>query len=292
MSVNEFIPQLWAGTLLKNLNRAHVAKECCNRDYEGDIKDMGDSVKITSLGRVTIRTYTKNLTLASPEELNMASQMLVIDQGQYFNFIIDDVDKAQAAGSLMSGAMDEAAWGMADTADQFIIDTLYDGVATSSPDNFLDSRALGTGAGDEDAYETLVDLGVLLTESNVPTTGRWALVPPWVYGLLQKDPRFVSFGTQGNLDRLRNGVVGEAAGFTIKQSNNIYQAAVTNSWANSVTYAIITGSKIAATYADQIAKTEAFRPPDKFGDAVKGLHVYGMKVTRPNAIAICPVTQA
>ena len=93
MTINNFSPTAWAGSVLKNLNDAHVYATCCNRDYEGDIKSFGDTVKINSLGRVTVSDYTKNSTISAPETLIGAGQTLTIDTAKYFNFEIDDIDK-------------------------------------------------------------------------------------------------------------------------------------------------------------------------------------------------------
>lgn len=286
MSIDNFTPALWAAELLENLNTAHVAANVVNRDYEGDIKAAGDTVQINSIGRVTIGSYTKNSNIGDPETLDDSMLSLVIDQAKYYNFQVDNIDKAQNKPKVMSAAMEEAAWGLADVSDRFLIALLYAGVASASPDNLLTSRALGVGAADEDAYETLVDLGVKLDESDVPSGNRWVLIPPWVHGLLLKDPRFVSFGTEENIELRKGGAIGTIeAGFTVYKSNNIYPAL-------SSVYAMIAGSKMAATFAEQVVETEAYKPEKRFADALKGLHVYGAKVARPNALAALPVTVA
>lgn len=285
MSINNFIPTVWSGTLLEALNDAHVATNCVNREYEGEIQSFGDQVRINAFGRVTTYAYTKAADITAAQQLQDASMSLIIDQGRYYNFEIEDVDKAQIKPKIMTAAMKEAAYDLADVSDEFLILLMNNGVATAAPDNLMTTRALGTGAADEDAYETLVDMGVLLKESNAPKGDWFAMMPAWVHGLLLKDPRFVSFGTPENIARAKGGAVGQVAGFTIYESNNIYSAL-------SSTYAIIAGSKSATTYAEQVTKTEAYRPPLRFADAVKGLHIYGAKVTRPNALVVIPVTVA
>lgn len=284
MTINNIIPTLWAGRLLQHLNDAHVYANVVNRDYEGDIKAWGDSVKINSIGRVTIRSYTKGSAITGPETLQDSALWLLIDQGDYFNFIIDDADKAQQKPKIMSEAMREASWGIGDSIDVFLATLLQAGVASASPDNTLTAVTLGTGAGDDDAYETMVDLDVKLTESNAPSGDRWVVVPPWVHGLLRKDPRFVSFGTGENLAVARGKPIGRIANLTIHESNNVPLS--------STTYTIIAGYKGAATFAEQVASVEGFRPDDRFGDAMKGLYIYGGKVTRPYALASVDADQA
>jgi len=284
MSLNNFIPTLWAVELLENLNDKHVYVDLLNRDYEGQIKNLGDTVKINSIGRVTIATYTKNGAINAPETLDDSQLMLAITEAKYFNFEIDDIDKKQQQPKLMGEAMKEAGWGLSDVADTFVAALLEAGVATASPDNTLTAATVGTGASDADAYELLVDLGVRLDESNCPEDGRWVVIPPWYRGMLLKDPRFVSFGTDKNRENLKNGQVGEAAGFLITVSNNVP--------VSGSAYTVIAGHKVAASFAEQINDPEGFRPEGSFSDAMKGLHLYGSKVSRPYALASVVVTSA
>lgn len=285
MSLDNMIPTLWAVELLENLNDAHVYAPLLNRDYEGQISVVGDTVKINSIGRVTITPYTKNGALGAPETLDDGQLMLAITQAQSYNFEIDDIDKRQQQPKMMRQAMEEAGWGLSDVADSFLATLLEAGVATAAPDNTLAAAtSVGVGASDNDAYELLVDLGVRLDESNVPGNGRWVVIPPWFHGALLKDPRFVSFGTDANRAMLKNGQIGEAAGFMVAKSNNVPLA--------GSAYTIIAGYRGAATFAEQINDPEGFRPEASFSDAMKGLHLYGAKVSRPYALASVVATAA
>src|SRR3989304_5615881 len=124
MTLSNVNPVIWAGALPLNLNDAHVYAQAFNRNYEGDIADFGDSVKINSIGRVATQTYTKNGSLTGPETLDDAQQVLLIDQAIAINFEIDDIDKRQQRPKLMRAAMVEASWALADTADAFLATTL------------------------------------------------------------------------------------------------------------------------------------------------------------------------
>lgn len=306
MTISNFNPLIWSRAFLENLNKMHVFAELMNHDYEGEIKDAGDTVKISSIGRITVSNYTRNAgaggtaaapTIAGinrPEILQGSSLYLTIDQAKYFNFEIDDVDKWQQKPKLMSKAMKEAAYSMADAVDLFCNSTLQTGVAgtTDATGNRLEARTIGTGAGDDDAYETLVDLGVKLSENDVPKAARWVVVPPWYYGMLLKDVRFTNYGTSQNRETLANGRIGRAAGFEVHESNNISGATSGTLASAGGVYTILAGTNDAATFAEQVDKVEAFRPQDGFNDAVKGLHLYGAKVTRPYALASCACTQA
>ena len=144
MSVDRFIPSLWAATLLENLNDAHVAVNLCNRNYEGDISQMGDTVRITSIGRVTISNYTKNSTSITPETLDDSQQVLTVDQAKYFAFEVDDIDARQVRddGALMDVAMRDAAWGLGDAADTSVLSAMQ---AQGDTGNALGALTIGTG---------------------------------------------------------------------------------------------------------------------------------------------------
>lgn len=282
MSIDNFIPIVWAVELLENLNDKHVYGSLYNRDYEGDIAKAGDSVKINSIGRISIATYTKDSTALTFEAVDDAQLVLLIDQAKYYAFEIDDVDKRQQIPKLMGDAMREAAWGLSDTMDAFLASALESGVASGN--KLSAETSVGTGASDGDAYEILVDLGVKLDEDNTPESGRWVVIPPWYHGMLLKDPRFVSFGTDPNRSTLTNGLVGEAAGFQIHKSNNVP--------VSGSAYTVIAGHPMAATLAEQINDPEALRPEGSFSDAMKGLHLYGQKITRPDQLASVVATSA
>lgn len=304
MALDNFNPTLWSSVFLANLNRRHVHADVMNRDFEGEVKH-GATLKISSIGRVTVKDYTRNAgagnTAASPtiagidrpEILIGSSLFLTIDQQKYFNFEIDDIDSWQQTPKLMSKAMKEAAYAMANTVDLFANSTLQTGVAGTADGNGnrLDARTIGTGAGDDDAYELLVDLGVKLKENDV-FDDYWVIVPPWFTGMLQKDERFVGNGTSENTRVLENGKIGKAAGFDIRESNNLSGATSGTLAVAGGVYTILAGVKSAGTFAEQIDKVEGFRPQDGFNDAMKGLHNYGAKVTRPYALASCAVTKA
>src|SRR3990167_5720863 len=284
MSITNFNPTIWSKGFLVNLNKRHVFADVLNREYEGEIKEAGDTVKISSIGRITVKAYTRNAGLGGtaasptiagierPEILQGSSLFLTISEGDYFNFAVDDVDKYQQQPKLLDRAMREAAYSMANDVDLFVNSVLQTGVSgtTDGTGNRLAARTIGTGAGDDDAYETLVDLGVKLKEADV-TGETWVAVPPWFIGMLQKDVRFTNYGTGPNRETLMNGNIGRAAGFDIKESNNLSGATSGTLAVAGGVYTIIAGVKDAATYADQIKMIEAFRPQDGFNDAIKGL---------------------
>lgn len=281
MAITNFIPQIWSARLLENLRKALVYGQAgvVNRDYEGEIRQAGDRVHIHNIGPITVFDYTRNQDMPAPEQLSDERRTLVIDQAKAFNFQIDDIDAAQSNPKLMDAAMREAAYALADAADRYIA-SLYTGAG-----NAIGSDASPVNVTSSNAYDYLVDLSVVLDERNVPKTGRWVIVPPWFVGLLLKDERFVASGTTAAEERLQNGTVGRAAGFTVLESNNVpfVQGDGETTLDN---YKIIAGHAMGWSYAEQINKVEAYRPERRFADAVKGLHLYGAKVVRPEALVV------
>ena len=284
MAVTNFIPELWSARLLNALDKSHVFANVVNRDYEGDIKKMGDTVHINTIGAVTIGTYTQNTDFSSgPETLATTDQTLTIDQAKYFNFQVDDIDAAQAAGDIMDKAMTRAAYGLADASDKYIAGILA-GAADAT--NTVSTSAVALTS--SNVYENVVKMRTILDKANVPTAGRWLVIPPEMYALILLDDRFVKTGGEMAEGILRTGLVAQAAGFDIYLSNNCVSADVSS----KVTYTITGGVDAAATYAEQIVSTEAYRPEKRFADAVKGLHVYGAKVVDKAQIACLKATFA
>lgn len=278
MSVKNFIPQIWSARLLAHLDKIHVYAGLVNRDYEGEIKQFGDTVKINQIGDITIKKYT-GAAIGAPDDLTGEQDTLTIDQANYFNFAIKDVDNAQTNPKLMNEAMARAAYGLNDTVDSLLAGIMVAGAAGaigSDESPFVPTK--------DDAYDLLVDLGTELTEKNVPLLGRWVVVPPFYHGLLQKDSRFVGNGTDVNMAILQGGHIGAAAGFQIYVSNNVPNT-------DGAKYKILGGTNAGASFAEQITETEGYRPESNFSDAVKGLHLCGVKVLQKNALATLTVNR-
>ena len=272
-----FIPTVWAARLLTALEKSLVYGQAnvCTKAFEGEIRASGNTVKIASIGDVTIGDYTKDMDILDPEVLSDSDQSLTIDQQKYFNFYVDSVDRAQQNVNVLDEAMRRSAWALREKADAFLAGIMDAGVDAN---NKIGSTTTPETPTKDNAYEYLVDLGVMLDEDDVPLEGRFVIVPAWFHGLLLKDERFVKAGTTMSDRALSNGEVGEAAGFSILKSNNVPNTSGTK-------YKLIAGHRMATAYAEQIVDLQTYKPEKRFGDAVKGLHVYGAKVVRPTALA-------
>lgn len=266
MSVQNFKPAIWSARLLANLDKKLVYGNFVNRDYEGEIKEKGDKVKINRIGPVTVKDFTGD-DIDAAEKLTSEQVELAIDQAKYFNFKVDDVDAVQSNVALIDRGMDRAAYAIGDVIDNHIASFTKDSGIKIGSDSAPITVTPAT------AYDALVDLSVALNENNVDKAGRFAAVPPWYLGLLSKDPRFTK-----EYRILENGLVDGAnvAGFTLYESNNVVKKAEN--------YSILAGTEMGIAYAGQISKIEAYRPEKGFADAIKGLFVYGTKVIEPKAL--------
>lgn len=354
MAITHFQPEVWSATLLSILEKGLVfaGPGVVNRDYEGDIAQAGDTVHIVGIARGTVQNYTKDTDL-TVEVLTDNEQLLTIDQQKAFDFEIDDIDKRQSrnGGALMTQAAEDYGYLLRDAADQFLAGKMAAGAQAAN-----NLGTVSVSAADTDAYnKVLVKLRTKLSRANVPTQGRFVIVPPEFHEKLLLDSRFIKVNEAGTDTGLRNGMVGRAAGFDILESNNAPTAVrtvsdgVTTSSSKTLTSAtaaftqsdvgalvsdggtkittgttiasvesatsvtmsansaaagtgisvtigtagsllVIAGTPMATSYAEQISKVEAFRPEKRFADGLKGLHLYGGKVVRPEAIASASVT--
>ncbi|MHB0863318.1 P22 coat protein - protein 5 domain protein [Paenibacillus sp. SEL3] len=270
MTVQHFIPTIWSARLNESLKKNLVYGNVINTDYEGEIQGQGSTVKINSIGAVTIGNYDKIAGIGNPQELDATQKTLVIDQAKYFNFQVDDVDDAQANVNLLDGGIVEASYGLANVVDQYLAGFYTEVKAENTIGNDT-APIIPTSS---TAYDLLIDLGVLLDENNVPESERFVVVPAWYYGLLLKDARFTK---DSNI--IRTGYVGDIDSMTVYKSNNVPNT-------GGAKYKIIAGHKSAISFAGQVDSVEAFRPEKQFSDAVKGLQVFGAKCIKPEALAV------
>lgn len=269
MAITTFIPEVWAARLLEHYTRNLVFGSLVNRNYEGEISQYGDTVHINSIEDVTVKDYTPNTDIENPEQLTTTDQTLMINHGKYYNFYVDDVDKVQARGDLMDAAMRNAARLLAEDTEDYIASTIVSeaGIKTGL-----------TGAVNKDnVYAAIIAIKTALDKENVPREGRWLVVPSQVEGLLLQNDLIIRSNGQRDRNDLTGGAVAMVAGFQLHCSN-------------ALTDKMIASNNEAITFANQLTKTEAYRPEKKFADGVRGLNLCGAKVTRPKAVAVYTIT--
>lgn len=286
MATNHFIPQVWSAKILEALDKELVYAELFNTDYEGEITEVGDTVHIAKVGDVTIKDFDCDNDIESPDDVKVEDLTLDIDQAKYFNISVCDVNEVQSKISLLDTATQRAGYGFADVCDEYLGSLL---AASGTVKTGLGTKEAPIAITADNAYETLVKMKTGLDKANLPKQERKVVVPPEFEGFMLLDPRFVAVPADASQDRLAEGTVYRAAGFEIRTSNNVPSEAGGDTGSTTV-YSIVGSSQIQGTFAQQILKTEAYRPEKRFADAVKGLHVYGAKVLRPQVVAVATVS--
>ncbi|MBE6602252.1 MAG: P22 coat protein - protein 5 domain protein [Ruminococcaceae bacterium] len=276
MAITNFIPTVWSENLYRALDKQYIAVANCNREFEGDIREQGNVVKICGLGNVSVSKYTKNVNMSAPETLSDNVRELAIDQAKYFNFQIDDVDRVQATPRLMELAMKNAANALANDADAYVY-KLYDQAGIT-----LNVSA----ASESNIVNTLISARTKLHVNNVADPNDIVIeVSPEVAELILKAKVNLS---SDNTEILETGCIGSIAGCKIFVSNNIVKTEIDS----SIKHQCLVRTKRAIAFAEQLSEIDAYRPELRFADAVKGLHLYGAKVVYPNEMVTLSVAIA
>lgn len=279
MSFINFIPTVWNEAIQRDLERNCVFAEDCNRQYEGAVKNRGDSVKILGVGKPTIRTLARanaDADIAGPETIDDLSSTLYINQIAYFNYMVGDIDKAQAVGGIMDALNAETTEGLANVVDQYLASF----VADSNVKKLYNSEPKvvnGTASSGEknvlyildEAIERMYDNDVSQNTKLVVT------ITPRFYTLFKQ--AYIDKATN-NVQELKRGQVAMYGDVIVKMSNNVHK---TNSGAYDN---IMIRTQRAVAYVNPLTHTEAYRPEKKFADAVKGFILYDAKVVRPKEI--------
>lgn len=265
MAYSNFKPIVWSEHIQTELNRNAVLVEDCNTEFEGDAV-RGQKVKILGVARPTVGDYTGE-NIGAPEEVADSAQFLEITQAKFFNFGVDDVDKAQSIDGLMPALLEESAAALAKERDIFIASqALNAGKITES--TAITSADEAKAALDE-AFVWLWGNGVNVGDEAVIN------VTPWFYNLF-KD-KLTAIYTD-NMELIKRGIVGMYNGAMVKISNNLHNDGTDDY--------LMVRTKKAIAFAGQINETEAYRPEQLFKDAVKGLDTYGARVVRPNELYV------
>lgn len=287
-SASGFVPEIWSGKLVEKLYLSTVFGEISNTDYEGEIRQQGDIVKIRTTPSIVIRDYEIGGSL-NYENPTSPKVELQINKAKYFAFNVNDVDEHQSDIKLMDNWSDDAGEQMKIALDADVLSTVYADVAAenagATAGAISGSYNLGTTGAPvaitkADVIDYIVDCGTVLDEQNVPDTGRWIVLPAWMCGMLKKSDLRDASITGDGVSPMRNGRIGMIDRFTVYKSNNLD---VVVDGVDNVTN-IIFGHKKAITWASQMTNMESLKNPTDFGDLVRGLNVYGFKVIDPNAI--------
>ncbi len=290
-----FIPKLWSGKILEKFYDATVLAAIANTDYAGEITNMGDTVAIRSKPTITIRDYEANQSLLV-ERPSAPSQDLVIDRGKYWNVIVDDVMEVQADLDLLGMWADDASEQIKITVDTDVLGILNADIDAANKGATAGSRSgnidLGDAAapldlvaknptgGQVEVVDAIIRLSQVLDEQNIPEQGRWLIMPAWMTAMISRSELRDSSLTGDGVSMLRNGRLGMIGRFTCYMSNLLPTATETGIDPTRI-YA---GHSHGLTFASQLTKLETLRSEQTFGTLMRGLQVYGMKVTDGTAL--------
>lgn len=286
-----FIPEIWSGKLIENFYDATVLAAISNTDYEGEIRQYGDTVNIRTTPEITLRDYVKGQTLVV-ENPDKPKIQLLIDKGEYFACVEDDIDKVQSDINLMDTWTKDASERMKIKIDQRVLTDLLPDIAATNKGatagRISSSFNLGTtlspltvtkdgAGGTTSVVDLIVDMGTVLDEANAPEAGRFIVVPAKMAGLIKKSELKDASLTGDGTSVVRNGRLGMIDRFTVYVSHNLY--------VSSGKYSIVAGHKMGFTFASQMTNMETIRSESTFGNIIRGLQVYGYKVVKGEALS-------
>lgn len=270
-----FVPEVWSKKLQAKFYASTSLAECCNTDWEGEIKEKGSKVMIRVTPTVIIGDYTEEQKITYQDLADDKIEMTV-DKAKFFAFKVGDIDKAQSDIKVINEATGDAAKNMKISVEKGVYGSVY-ASATQTIASLQMTKLL--------VLDWIVDAGVALAEKNAMDgdDSPFILIPPWVSGMIKKsDLKDASISGDGK-STLRTGRLGMIDNFTIYVSNNLAGGTTVGSPAQCMA-----GTRKAISFASQFTKTETLRLQETFGDAVRGLNVYGFKVTQPDALVSMP----
>lgn len=301
-----FIPEIWSGKLVEKFYDATVLAAISNTDYEGEIRNQGDTVHIRTRPDITIADYTPDTEL-SIQRPNAPTLELVIDKAKYFNAVADDIWATQADMDMMSMWAEDASEQMKVTIDREVLAQTFLGGASAQNRGASAGRLSGDinlgvtatplaltprtpASGEVEVIDLIVNMGQILDEQNIPESGRWLVIPAWMSSMIKRSElRDVSLSGDGT-SMARNGRLGIIDRFTLYMSNLL--PAGTDGGVGAGNTALFAGHSMGCTFASQLTKMETMRSERTFGNLMRGLQVYGTEVIKPEALVEAIVTKA
>jgi len=275
--LTNFISEVWSQKLTTLLDKSGVMMQCVNRNYEGDIKNAGDTVHIRTFGDVTVKDYSGSITY---DELTSPISTLLIDQKKYFAFKVDDISKAQSNVDIMAGYLDRAKIAIDLAKDSFLLGKHVDVPAGS----IIGSDSTPVALTKDNIYTNFVAISKALKKANATSKGQkpWIVINPDIEALLIQAPEFIQANKTGD-NTLIEGSIGKIAGLDVLVCTNFASTAGK--------YYVLAGTNDAITFASQVVEIESIRLHESFDTAVRGLYVYGAKTVLPNALAklVCTI---
>lgn len=304
-----FIPTLWSGKLLAKFYQNTILSEICNTDYEGELKNQGDTIRIRLAPSITISDYTagSNLNYEVPTPI---FQDMQVNKGKYFGVQVNDVLAYQSDMNLMNMFTDDAAKQLKIAIEDEVFFNCFvtegpaaaNEGATAGAISAAYNLGIDTTPVDQTTAENILKcilrMSTVLDEQNVPESGRWLIMTPYDRHLLMQSSLAQAYFTGDSSSTIRTGKIGMIDRFEVYVSNLLPRgaagkalvsgltdpatgAAVANAKARRL---MVAGTKHAISFAMTVNKTEPLRNQTDFGDIVRGLAVFGRKVVKPEAL--------
>lgn len=302
-----FIPEIWSGKLVEKFYASTVLAAISNTDYEGEIKNKGDRVKIRTKPTISIHNYEADGLLGLDRPTGGTVE-LYIGNGKYFSVILDDVMEVQSDLNILSMWSDDAAQQMKIAVDSDVLDGIYgqmvaqnQGVAAGAISGSLNLGVQGTplavvgrnpGVGQLELLDVLLRMGQVLDEQNIPEVDRWVVLPAWAGRMIKQSELRQAYLSGDSVSMLRNGRLGMVDRFTIYISNLLPNNGSDSTHFNAGEWPIYAGHAHGLTFASQISKVETLRSELTFGQILRGLQVYGYQVVDGRALVQAQVTPA
>lgn len=301
-----FAPQIFSQKVLKFFRRASVAEDITNTDYTGEIENFGDTVNIIKEPTITVSSYTRG-SVVNTQDLADDQITLTVDQANAFAFKIDDIEERHSHVNFEALATSSGAFSLKRKYDANVLQALSDGAGIAGADDAslsggltTTNSALGTASSpinveaDDAGINLMLLMARVLDDQSVPEENRWFVAPPIFYEkMFQAGNKIAEVQVTGDAtSNLRNGLAtpGTLAGFRCYKSTALNstagtdQVTMTGLATDGSENVILAGHISAAATASHIAKTEVVRSTESFSDVVRGLHVFGRKVLRPEAL--------
>ena len=300
-----FIPEIWSGKLVEKFYASTVLAAISNTDYEGEIKNKGDRVKIRTKPTISIHNYDSDGLLGLDRPTGGTVE-LFISNGKYFSLILDDVMEIQSDLNILSMWSDDAAQQLKITVDSDVLASIVgnmvaanQGLTAGAITGNINLGVQGTplsvvsknpGVGDIELLDVLMRMGQVLDEQNIPEVGRWVVMPAWAGRMIKQSELRQAYLSGDSVSMLRNGRLGMVDRFTIYISNLLPNNSSDSAQFNAGEWPIFAGHAHGLTFASQISKVETLRSELTFGQILRGLQVYGFQVVDGKALVQAQVT--
>ena len=301
-----FAPEIFSQKVLKFFRRASVVEDITNTDYAGEIENFGDTVRIIKEPTVTVSSYTRG-SVVNAQDLADDQITMVVDNANAFAFKIDDIEERHSHVNFEALATSSGAFALKRKYDANVLQAISDGAGIAGADDAslsggltTTNTALGTASSpinvetDDAGINLMLLMARTLDDQSVPEENRWFVAPPIFYEkMFQAGNKMAEVQVTGDATSpLRNGLAipGALAGFRCYKSTALNSTAGTDQVTlsgvatDASENVILAGHMSSTSTASHIAKTEVVRSTESFSDVIRGLHVFGRKVLRPEAV--------